>query len=85
LRRNIEKPPFEVKDDILYFKNYWSSIKEYPLKNFEGRIHTLRVFPLQHLLVAPGLQKYGDKIDISVLRKKERLRFIEYLKQSVTK
>lgn len=84
LRRNIEKPPFEIEDNILYFKNYWGSIKEYPLKNFEGRIYTLTVFPNQSLLVAPGLHKYGNKIDISGLRKKERLRFIEHLKQSVT-
>ena len=85
LRRNIEIPPFEVKNDILYFKNYWGSIKEYPLKNFEGKIYAIKVFPYQHLLVAPGLHKSGEKIDISGLRKKERVRFIEYLKESVTK
>ena len=85
--RNRDKPFFEIREDVLIYKGYWSgSIREYPLKNFSGKIETKRVLFQEQYLKAPKLTELGvnDTIYIGMLRKKDRESFLECLRKQVS-
>jgi hypothetical protein len=83
LLRNRKKPFFEVKDDILIYKTYWAaSIREYPLKNFKGKIETRKTL-FEVSLRAPSKNNKLSTIYIGMLDKEERNLFVKYLNEKV--
>ena len=81
--RNQGKPLFEIKDDVLVYKNYWGSIKEYPLINFKGKIETRKILCIEEHLMTPKLTDNKDSLYIGVLDKSEREKFLNCLEEKI--
>ena len=85
--RNRNRPPFEIDGDKLYIKTDWGSIREYPLKNFNGNIETIKHLGAISLLV-PGFYTFTfgpDAVSLAGLERAERELLIKSLRESVSK
>ena len=81
--RNKDRPLFEIKDDILFYKNHWGSIREYPLTKLKGKVETSKILYLEEHLKTPKITDYKDSLYIGILDKKERSAFLCYLKREI--
>jgi hypothetical protein len=83
-------PLFEIRDNNLYYRHSWGTIKKYRLSNFKGSIETRSG---DQYLILPNTKDYtnkifdfsdfGKSIYIGSLKKDERNMFLKYLREIV--